>query len=253
MEKINVRGVEFDNVTFDEAVELIYSRAGRGEQTAVFTPNAEIVQACVEDESFRDIITSADVLLPDGVGVIKAARILGTPLKEKVPGVEVGEALVRLSGERDLPVFLMGGKPGVADEAKEKLLEKYPGAQIAGSYHGYFKKEGEENDEVVKMINDSGAGALFVCIGSPAQEKWIAANRGKLPGVKVLMGLGGSLDIYSGTAKRAPKIFIKLGMEWFYRLLKEPKRIGRMMKLPKFYVGTRRYKRKLKKEQKKQK
>ncbi len=250
MEKINVRGVEFDNVTFDEAIDLIYSRADLGKQTAVFTPNAEIVQACVEDESFKEIISSADVLLPDGVGVIKAARILGTPLKEKVPGVEVGEALVRLSGERDHPVFLMGGKPGVADEAKEKLLEKYPGAKIAGSYHGYFKKDGEENDGVVKMINGSGAEVLFVCIGSPAQEKWIAANRERLPGVKVLMGLGGSLDIYSGTAKRAPKIFIKLGLEWFYRLLKEPKRIGRMMKLPKFYFGTWRYKRKLKKEKK---
>lgn len=253
MEKINVRGVEFDNVTFNEAIDLIYGRADRGEQTAVFTPNAEIVQACVEDESFRGIISSADVLLPDGVGVIKAARILGTPLKEKVPGVEVGEALIRLSGERDHPVFLMGGKPGVAEAAKEKLQEKYPDAKIAGFYHGYFKKEGEENDEVVKMINDSGAEVLFVCIGSPAQEKWIAANREKLPGVKVLMGLGGSLDIYSGTAKRAPKIFIKLGLEWFYRLLREPSRIGRMMKLPKFYIGTRRYKRKLKKEQKKQK
>ena len=253
MEKINVRGVEFDNVTFNEAINLIYSRAGRGEQIAVFTPNAEIVQACVEDESFRGIISSADVLLPDGVGVIKAARILGTPLKEKVPGVEVGEALIRLSGEWDHPVFLMGGKPGVAEAAKEKLQEKYPDAKIAGFYHGYFKKEGEENDEVVKMINDSGAEVLFVCIGSPAQEKWIAANREKLPGVKVLMGLGGSLDIYSGTAKRAPKIFIKLGLEWFYRLLREPSRIGRMMKLPKFYIGTRRYKRKLKKEQKKQK
>ncbi len=247
MEKINVRGVEFDNVTFDEAVELIYGRADRGEQTAVFTPNAEIVQACVEDESFKEIISSADVLLPDGVGVIKAARILGTPLKEKVPGVEVGEALVRLSGKRDRPVFLMGGKPGVADAAKEKLLEKYPDAKIAGSYHGYFKKEGEENDGVVRMINDSGAEVLFVCIGSPAQEKWIASNREKLPGVLVLMGLGGSLDIYSGTAKRAPKFFIKLGLEWFYRLLREPKRIGRMMKLPKFYFGTWRYKRKLKK------
>ena len=105
-----------------------------------------------------------------------------------------------------------------------------------------FKKEGEENEAVLCRIRESGARIVFVCFGAPAQEKWIAQNRDKLPGVNLLLGLGGSLDVYSGHVKRAPAIFVRLGLEWLYRLLKEPKRIGRMMSLPKFYFGTWKYK-----------
>ena len=247
MEKINVRGIEFDNLTPEEAAEYLTALAKDEKPSSVFTPNAEIVQACVEDENFKKTVASADVILPDGVGVIKAARILGTPLKSKVPGVEIGEKLVGLSGPEFLPVYFLGGKPGVAEAAAEKLKEKYPDAKIAGAHHGYFKKEGEESDGVIDAINSTDARILFVCLGSPAQEIWITQNKEKFTNVKLLLGLGGSLDVYSGNVKRAPSFFRKLGLEWFYRLLSQPKRIGRMMKLPKFYFGTLRYKRKLKK------
>ncbi len=245
MEKINIRGIEFDNVTLPEAVDMLTELAHGDKTCSVVTPNAEIVQKCIEEEEFAAIVRQADVILPDGVGVIKAARILGTPLKSPVPGVEVGESLVGKSGEEDLPVFLMGGKPGVAEEAAKKLKEKYPNSKIVGTHHGYFTKTGEENDAVVDLINKSGAAILFVCLGVPAQEKWMIENSDRLTTVRVMLGLGGSLDVYSGTFKRAPALFRKLGLEWLYRLIRQPKRIGRMMKLPKFYFGTKKYKKHL--------
>ena len=239
--KINVRGVNFDNLTLDETVELILSRLKNGQQTAVYTPNSEIVQACIEDNALYDIINSAEVICPDGIGVVKAAKILKTPLKGKVAGIEVGEKLIASLTDGSKSIFLMGGKPGIAEKAAEELSKKYLGIKIAGTNDGYFKKEGEENNAVIAKINNSRADVLFVCLGAPAQEKWIYSNRDKL-NVTVMLGLGGSLDGYAGVVKRAPKVFINLGLEWFYRLLCEPWRLKRMMKLPKFYFGTVRYK-----------
>ena len=122
------------------------------------------------------------------------------------------------------------------------MTKKYPGLKVVGTNDGYFKKTGEESDAIIAKINESGAKLLFICLGVPVQEKWISDNKDKLTSARMCMCLGGSLDVYAGTVKRAPKIFIKLSCEWLYRLLKEPKRIGRMMKLPKFLIGTYAYK-----------
>ncbi len=244
--KINIRGVMFDNLTLAETVSLISDRLQKGEKTAVFTPNSEIVQACIENPALYTVINSAEVICPDGIGVIKAAKILKTPLKEKVAGIEVGERLIASLADGSKSIFFLGGKPGadgnpsVAELAAEKMAEKYPGIRVVGTNDGYFAKEGAETDAVIQKVNESGADVLFVCLGAPAQEKWIYANRDRL-NVTVMLGLGGSLDGYAGTVKRAPRIFIRLGLEWFYRLLCEPWRFRRMMKLPKFYFGTLRY------------
>lgn len=241
--RICVRGVFFDNVTLDEAAQLLRAAARENRSgVSVFTPNSEIVQLCIEDASLRDTINEGGLIVPDGVGVIKAARILGTPLKEKVAGVDLGRRVIAFAAEDGYPVALVGGKPGVAEDAAAAMQAAYPGLHICLTADGYFKKEGEENEAVLSRIRESGARIVLVCFGAPAQEKWIAANRDKLPGVNVLLGLGGSLDVYSGRVKRAPAIFVRLGLEWLYRLLKEPKRIGRMMNLPKFYFGTWKYK-----------
>ena len=241
--RICVRGVFFDNVTLDEAAQLLRAAARENRSgVSVFTPNSEIVQLCIEDASLRDTINEGGLIVPDGIGVIKAARILGTPLKGKVAGVDLGRRVMAFAAEDGQPVALVGGKPGVAEEAASALQAAYPGLNICLTADGYFKKEGEENEAVLSRIRESGARIVFVCFGAPAQEKWIAANRDKLPEVNVLLGLGGSLDVYSGRVKRAPAIFVRLGLEWLYRLLKEPKRIGRMMNLPKFYFGTWKYK-----------
>ena len=247
-EKIDIRGIYFDNVTTDECEAIIEELLSKGGDTcAVYTPNAEIAQACVEDADLRKIINSAGLILPDGVGVVKAAKILGTPLRGKVAGVEFGEKTLEVAAREGKKVFFLGGKPGVAEEAAKKMREKYTGLDICGTNDGYFKKSGKESDAVASKIDGSGAEVLFVCLGFPAQEKWIYENKAKLPKVKMCLALGGSLDVYAGTVKRAPKIFIKLGLEWLYRLIKEPRRIGRMMKLPKYLFGTYLYKLKRKK------
>lgn len=250
IQKIDIRGVYFANVTMDEAAAFVEERVLAGETTAIYTPNPEIVQACIEDNSFYEVVNSAELIVPDGIGVVKASKILKTPLKEKVAGVELGERVLDIAARHGKGVFLFGGKDAsrtecgvsVADQCIPVFEKKFEGIKVVGTRDGYCKKDGEDNDETIRLINESGAEVLFVCLGAPLQEKWIYQNRNRLPNVKVYLGLGGSLDVYSGNVKRAPKIFIKLGLEWFYRLLCEPKRIGRMMSLPKFYFGTWIYK-----------
>ncbi len=242
-EKINIRGVYFDSVTLDGAADILMSSLENGKQCVLYTPNSEIVQACIDSPELYGVINSAELVIPDGIGVVKAGRILGTPFVHgKVAGIEVGEEIIkRLSGS-GRGIFLLGGKPDIAEAARDKLSEKYGGLNFVGCHDGYFKKNGEENDTVIEEINKSGAEVLYVCLGAPAQEKWIAENRGRFASVKLMLALGGSLDGYAGAVKRAPKIFIKLGLEWFYRLLREPWRLKRMMNLPKFYFGTWKYK-----------
>ena len=237
-EKINIRGVPVDNVTLDEAFAAVHAFTQTEDVHMICTPNAEIVQQCIEDKDIAALICRSDLIIPDGAGVVLASKILGTPLKAKTPGCELGERIAKEAGTHGLRVYFLGGKPGIAEQAEQKLREKYPDFKTVGMHDGYFKKEGEENDAVIAAINEAAPNILFVCLGVPAQEKWIDANRDKLPTVRAALGLGGSLDSYAGTMKRAPKIFIKLNLEWFYRLCKEPKRIGRMMKLPKFVFGS---------------
>ena len=238
MEKINIRGVGVSNVTLDEAAGICRDWLHADTARVVFTPNSEIIQACIEDPTLYPLINSADLVTPDGIGVIYASKILGRPLKAKTAGYDLGLEVVRLSHEEGHRIYFLGGKPGIAEAARDKLLLTCPDAKFVGCHDGYFKKEGEESEAVIRAINEAAPDVLYVCFGVPAQEKWIAANRDKLPSVKLFLALGGSLDGYSGNFKRAPKIFIRLGLEWFYRLIKEPKRIGRMMKLPKFLFGT---------------
>ncbi len=159
MEKIDIRGIPFDNVTMDEAAALVEARLHSGERTVVFTPNSEIVQAAIEDGAYLRTVNFADVILPDGIGVVKAAKILETPLKEKVPGVEFGERLFFDLAKTGHTFFILGGKPGVAEDAAKKMKEKY-GANFAGTRDGYFEKEGAESDAVTAEINSSGADIL---------------------------------------------------------------------------------------------
>lgn len=247
MQKITIRGIRFDNVDMDGALLLAKAALENEGVTSVVTPNAEIAQMCLEDTSLSEIINAAEIILPDGAGVVMASEILGTPLRGKVAGVEFGENVLSMAADMEKSVFFLGGRPGVADTAAEKLRGKFPALQIAGTNDGYFEKSGAENDAVIDKINASDAEILFVWLGAPLQEKWLYENKTRLTHVRLAACLGGSLDIYAGTAKRAPKFFIKAHMEWFYRLIKEPKRIGRMMKLPKYIAGTYRDAHKIKK------
>jgi N-acetylglucosaminyldiphosphoundecaprenol N-acetyl-beta-D-mannosaminyltransferase len=246
MQKIQILGVSFDNVTMEEAVSLAFSYIENGTQAAVVTPNAEILQLCLESEDVKRSVCAAEIVLPDGEGALWAAKKLGSPLKQKVAGVEFGMELAKKAAENGKSIFLLGGKEGVAQKAGEELLIKFPTLKIVGSESGYFDKTGEENARIIDLINKSGADILYVCLGAPMQEKWIFDNRSILTSPKLMVCLGGSLDIYSGEAKRAPEIFIKMRIEWLWRFLRQPSRIGRMMKLPKFMISVNKYKRKYK-------
>ena len=185
----------------------------------------------ISDESFRAILNAADLVIPDGIGVVYSAKILGTPLPERVPGIEFAAKMLEQLNEMGGRLFLLGAKPGVAETAAQKLTEKFPGLRIAGTHDGYFK----DDAPVVEAIAASGADCVFVCLGAPKQEFWMRKN-GEATGAKLLCGLGGSLDVFAGVVERAPGFWCDHGLEWFYRLCKEPKRIGRMMKLPLFLV-----------------
>ena len=222
-------GVGFDSLTLEEAVARAKTLMDERRAAYVVTPNPEIVMACRERAETMAAVNGADLVLPDGIGVIYGARILGTPLKCKLPGIDFITALMADMAKEGKSVFLLGAKPGVAETAAERLKAMHPGLVIAGTHDGYFK----EDAPVVAAVNAAQPDLLLVCLGAPKQELWMQRNRSALH-IGLMAGLGGSLDVFAGNVKRAPKAFQKLGLEWFYRLLKEPKRIGRMMKLPKF-------------------
>ncbi len=241
MEKITLRGLDFANVTMDEVLAELEAYIERGQKCVVYTPNAEIVQMTMENDEFKTLVQSADILVPDGAGVVLASKIMKKPLKCKVPGCEVAEKLIARSAEGKYKIFFYGSKPmteagvSVAELADIKMGERYPSFKAAGTSHGYVKPDGYP--ELIERINSSGADILFVCLGVPMQEKWIAEHRDMI-NAGVIIGLGGTLDVLAGTVKRAPKLFVKMNLEWFYRLIKDPKRLGRMMKLPKFIFGA---------------
>lgn len=230
MKTANILGVSFDNLTLKGAVDAAMEQIRAGRKGYVVTPNPEIVYAALEDPVFRDIVNRASLVLPDGIGVIYAARILGEPLSAKVAGIDFADALMYQMSQEGMRLFLLGAKPGVAAQAAENLRQKYPGLIITGVKDGYFKDDQEAIDAVRAA---GGADVMFTCLGAPKQEKFMSGHMNELP-VTLSCGLGGSLDVFAGTVQRAPDLFIKLGLEWFYRLLKQPSRIGRMMKLPLF-------------------
>lgn len=227
--RVQIMAVAFDNVTMDEAVAQAVENLQSKRRCMVVTPNAEIAQSCVTDDRLREIVRKAGLVLPDGIGVIYASRILKKPLKQRVPGVEFGENLVSALRDTGKTIFFLGGKPGVAEEAAHRLQVKYPGLKVAGTKDGYFQRE----EEAVEAVQQAKPDVLFVCLGSPKQEYFMADHFDQL-GATLMVGLGGSLDVYAGKVERAPALFRKLGLEWFYRLLRQPSRLGRMMKLPQY-------------------
>ncbi len=233
VERTEILGVEFDNVTLDEAADRAIALMDQDGPHLVATPNPEIVQLARRDPEVGRVLSDADLVIPDGVGVVYAATILGRPLKGRVPGIEFAAALMARMAGKGKRLFLLGAKPGVAELAAANLAVEYPGLVVCGTHDGYF----QEDAPVAETIRRARADVVFVCLGAPKQEMWIARN-GADTGARLLVGLGGSLDVFAGQVKRAPKAFQKLGLEWFYRLCRQPSRIGRMAKLPLFLVSA---------------
>ena len=178
---------------------------------------------------------------PTSSEIVLASKILKKPLKYKIAGIDLGEGIVKYAAASGKKVYFLGAAPAnserkaVALIAEEKLAEKYEGFKLCGWHDGYFKPE--MTDDIINDINDCGTDILFVCLGAPRQELWVKENRDKL-NVSLILGLGGSLDGYAGTVKRAPEFFIKINCEWLYRLIKQPSRFKRMLKLPKYIFGA---------------
>ena len=229
--RTDILGVGFDNLSLDEAAAQGAALLEEGGFHYAVTPNPEIVDRARREEAFRQVLNGADLVLPDGIGVVYAARLLGRPLRGRCPGIDFAAKLMEHMAADGGRLYLLGAKPGVAEAAARNLKEKYPGLYICGTHDGYF----QEDEPVVEAIRAAEADAVFVCLGAPKQEYWMVKN-GPATGAALMVGLGGSLDVFAGTVQRAPETWQKLGLEWLYRLLREPQRIGRMARLPLFLV-----------------
>jgi N-acetylglucosaminyldiphosphoundecaprenol N-acetyl-beta-D-mannosaminyltransferase len=242
MNKISIMNVGLNNTTKLDASEMIKNHLEKGgdEIFTIFTPNTEIVMFCNNDSELKRIINKGSLVLPDGIGLIYASRIRRLPLKERVTGFDTSVEILNIAVEKEYKVFLLGGAPGVAEKATENIRKEF-GDIVCGHQHGYFKgqhvghADHEEEKEIIKRINDLKPDIIFVGLGSPKQEKWIEYHRNNLD-VKLIIGNGGTIDVLSGTVKRAPQFFQKLGLEWLYRLLSDPKRIKRQILLPVFML-----------------
>ncbi len=233
MEKVNILGVPFVNVSPEGAVDKICEYLNSDGKHIVFTPNPEMVMLAQKDSGFNEILNKSDMNIPDGIGIIYASKIKGHPIKQRVAGYDTVQSVFDKIKDTDKTVYFFGGSPGVTDAAKAEMEKLHKGLKIVGCANGYFDEQREK--EIIAEINEKAPDLLLVGIGFPKQEKWIYDNLASL-NVRVAIGVGGSFDVMSGRVKRAPDIFIKLGLEWFHRLITQPSRFVRMLQLPLFML-----------------
>lgn len=229
---IDVLGVQFDNITLTEAVEAGSACAAEGFHYVV-TPNPELVNLARADAHYRALLNGAAMILPDGVGILYASRLLGRPLRQRVPGIDFASGLLSALERDGRRLFLLGAKPGIAEQAAANLQREHPALILCGTHHGYFTSDAP----VVRAIRASRADVVFVCLGAPRQELWMAEH-GPDTGAHLMVGLGGALDVFAGAVRRAPVSWQRMGLEWLYRLLSQPSRLGRAAKLPLFLVSA---------------
>jgi N-acetylglucosaminyldiphosphoundecaprenol N-acetyl-beta-D-mannosaminyltransferase len=222
--RVNVAGIEVDNLTEEETVAAIGRLMESGGPHYICVINAAKAVAASRDATLREALQRAALVMADGMSVVWAARWLGKPLKERVTGIDLFERLVAQAAARGWPVFFFGARAESVRGVVERFTREHPGLRVAGWRDGYFDLS--EADAVVETIRRSGADILFVAMGSPAQEYWIAANLERT-GARFAMGVGGSFDHLSGRKPRAPGWMQRAGLEWFYRLLREPRRLWR--------------------------
>ncbi|MCW3061035.1 MAG: N-acetylmannosaminyltransferase [Capsulimonas sp.] len=236
MDSVHILGLRVDRSDMSGALAQIEQWiAQRGAPKHVVTADASMVVLAHGDPELARIVENADLVTPDGAGILWASKLLRSQITNKVSGVDLVSETCRLSAERGYRIYFLGAAPEVAAEAARNLEAKYPGAKIVGTRDGYFKPE--EEGEVVQAIRDASPDVLFVAFGIPKQEKWITRLKEEL-GVPVSLGIGGSFDVYSGRVKRAPVWMQKRGLEWLYRLCSNPKKITKVMTLPQFAIMT---------------
>ena len=234
IEPIKILGVPVHPMTMQQAVDYLEQRVLNKEQAFVVTANAEIIMMCQEDKEYNRIVGhEAELVLADGAGAVWAGRHLGYQVPERVAGFDLYNHLLALSAQKGYGTYFFGGSPGVAEAAKAKSEELYPGVKVLGCHNGYFTDA--DVPAIIEDINKSGADILFVALGAPKQEIWFFQHRAELK-PRVLMGIGGSFDVLAGKMERAPKWMQDASLEWAFRLYKQPSRFMRMLALPKFVL-----------------
>jgi N-acetylglucosaminyldiphosphoundecaprenol N-acetyl-beta-D-mannosaminyltransferase len=229
MRKEKYLGVNVITFNYEEIIIDIAKRMDEGIKSTIIAVNPEKFIAAGKDEKLKNLMNEATYQIPDGVGVLLASRLKGGNIRSRVTGVDMMDRLLRFAAKENKNIFMYGAKEEVVVQAKKNIEKAYPSIQIRGYSNGYQK----DQEALIHQINHSKAEILFVALGSPRQELWIRDNMEKLE-VKVFQGVGGSFDVFAGNVKRAPLLFRKLGLEWFYRLITDPKRIKRQIALPVF-------------------
>lgn len=229
----NILGVPFANISPDEAVCNIVKYLNGNDKHMVFTPNPEMVMEACKNPEFMTILNKSTMNVPDGIGVVYASRLTKNPIAQRVAGYDMMLGVFDKIKGTDKKVYFFGGAPGIAERAKKAIEERFPGINIVGCANGYFDEKREK--EIIAEINELKPDLLLVGIGFPKQEKWIYDHLNEL-NIKVGVGVGGCFDGWCGNVPRAPEFFVNHGLEWFYRLMKQPSRIGRMMQLPLFML-----------------
>ena len=228
---ITILGVPIDNVTKEEAGVITEKLIKESNKTCkmVFAPNVEFIMRAWKDKEFFELLNESSLSTPDSIGVIIGAKLQKKSFKERIPGQSYFRKIIELSNEKGYSIYLLGGAPGIPEKAKENLEKLFPKVNIVGVHNGYFDENVEK--EIIKEINELQPNVLFVALGAPKQEKWIKKHKNELK-VDVATGQGGTYDYEAGKIKRAPVWIQKIGMEWLWRLLKEPTRIKRQIVLP---------------------
>ena len=232
MSSYYIYGIEFKDVTPADALKKMICALKSNRRLLVFTPNLAIMRAVADDRQLAGLLDRADMLLPDGVGISILARRKYRHRVTSIPGIDAAYALLRYAAQSGYSVYLLGANDGVAAMAAENLMRELPTLHVCGTHHGYFdlSKDNDENKAVISHINDCSPDILLVCMGFPLQERWICENANSLSYVKIFMGLGGSLDVWSGRLPRAPRLVRKMRLEWLWRCLLEPRRLPSLVK-----------------------
>ncbi|HLP17679.1 MAG TPA: WecB/TagA/CpsF family glycosyltransferase [Bacteroidota bacterium] len=228
---VDILGVAIHNLTLDETLRAMTEMALSGQPHHVMTVNPEFVMIAQRDPDFRSVLERATICVADGMGIIWGSRILGRPLKERITGSDTIPAFAHRAAQYGIRIFLLGAAPGVAEETAAILTARNPGLVIAGTFAG--SPRAEEEDEICRLIERSRAHVLLVAYGPPKQDLWIARTQSRLR-IPLAIGVGGTFDFIAGKVRRAPVWMQKLGLEWLFRLLREPRRWRRMLTLPEF-------------------
>jgi len=238
MQTTKILDIPFAVVTQSEALEKMESWLDAFRNHIIVTPNPEGVMQARRNGDFAHALKSADLSLADGTGIVLASHLLKPRLPERVRGVDTIFALFELlsSNKRSFTAYFLGAAPGVAEVAKANMEARFPGLTVVGFHHGFFKLDSQEESRIISDINNLSPDILLVCTGMPRAEIWAMRNRSI--NCRLTLCLGGTLDIMGGKAKLAPPIFRKIGLEWLYRLISQPKRFKRMLDIPRFVFAV---------------